>query len=126
MPPTYGRAHEWFALPHASPTRKQRPMSFEEPICRKYLEVSEVEADGVHLVARPGLRFRVVEAGESLLSVSDPMFGIHVLSTDTQSLYQSVQLAIAGLWRDYVESDCGGDPLAEGFRTSLCRYFKPY
>lgn len=101
-------------------------MSFEEPICRKYLDVSEVEADGVHLVARPGLRFRVVQAGESELSVSDPILGIHVFGADTPSLYRSVQVAIAGLWREYVESECGDDALAEGFRASLRRYFKPF
>lgn len=99
----------------------------DTPVCHRPLHVSEVDADGVHLVARPGLRFRVVEAGDELLMVNEPRLGIQVIASTRRELQGSLERALGGLWREQVNTAHSPHSAADWrVRAVLLALFKPF
>ncbi|HSK48326.1 MAG TPA: hypothetical protein VLA05_10035 [Coriobacteriia bacterium] len=99
----------------------------ERPVSIKPLTLTEVESSGVHLIARPGLRFPVEQIAEGQLVISEPRLRLHVLASDKHELQSSLESAIARLWH---ESIVVALPTAQPgdwrVRAVLLALFKPF
>jgi len=108
-------------------TTDARKRVIDTPVCHKPLIVSEVEADGVHLVARPGLRFPVEEIAEGQLMVSEPRLRLHVLASDRRSLQKSLEETIARTWTERINCPLPSVQSSDWrVRAVLLALFKPY
>jgi len=97
------------------------------PIDLAPLQMTEINSEGVCLVARPGFELAIQRVGDDLLAASIEGLCITAYGSTRQALADSLELAIAGTWRQYFESDSEGpDPKINEMRYQLITRFRPY
>jgi len=99
----------------------------DRPIELSPLQLTEIDAEGVHLVVCPGVEPEVDRVTDDLLCASLEDLGILVFGSNRQSLSDSLEQAIADAWIHYMELD-EEEPTGDlcRIRFQLISRFRPY